>query len=100
MYEPFGLSILEAAASGCALVLGDIPTLRENWSEAAFREYCDANINRNFHPWRIVTAPSIPHGDSGKIDRNAVDALMKDPPPPPAPPPVPKRKRAKKIPVL
>jgi glycogen(starch) synthase len=35
LYEPFGLSILEAAASGCALVLGDIPTLRENWSDAA-----------------------------------------------------------------
>jgi glycogen synthase len=31
LYEPFGLSILEAALSGCALVLGDIPTLRELW---------------------------------------------------------------------
>jgi glycogen synthase len=34
-YEPFGLSVLEAALSGCALVLGDIPSLRENWDEAA-----------------------------------------------------------------
>lgn len=34
-YEPFGLSIVEAAAAGCALVLGDIRTLRENWSGAA-----------------------------------------------------------------
>src|SRR5947209_3458588 len=34
-YEPFGLSILEAALSGCALVLGDIPSLRENWEGAA-----------------------------------------------------------------
>lgn len=34
-YEPFGLSVLEAAASGCALVLGDIPTLRELWTDAA-----------------------------------------------------------------
>jgi glycosyltransferase involved in cell wall biosynthesis len=34
-YEPFGLSVLEAAHSGCALVLGDIPSLRENWSGAA-----------------------------------------------------------------
>jgi glycosyltransferase involved in cell wall biosynthesis len=34
-YEPFGLSVLEAAASGCALVLGDIPSLRENWEGAA-----------------------------------------------------------------
>jgi glycosyltransferase involved in cell wall biosynthesis len=34
-YEPFGLAILEAARSGCALVLGDIPSLREVWGEAA-----------------------------------------------------------------
>lgn len=34
-YEPFGLSVLEAALSGCALVLGDIPTLRELWKGAA-----------------------------------------------------------------
>lgn len=34
-YEPFGLAVLEAALSGCALVLGDIPTLRELWTGAA-----------------------------------------------------------------
>jgi glycogen synthase len=34
-YEPFGLTVLEAAMSGCALVLGDIPTLRELWNGAA-----------------------------------------------------------------
>lgn len=34
-YEPFGLSILEAALSGCALVLGKIPSLLENWEDAA-----------------------------------------------------------------
>ena len=34
-YEPFGLSVLEAAQRGCALVLGDIPTLRELWDGAA-----------------------------------------------------------------
>jgi len=34
-YEPFGLSALEAALSGCALVLGDIPSLREIWEDAA-----------------------------------------------------------------
>ena len=28
-YEPFGLTVLEAALSGCALVLGDIESLRE-----------------------------------------------------------------------
>jgi glycogen synthase len=35
LYEPFGLSVLEAALSDCALVLGDIPALRENWDGAA-----------------------------------------------------------------
>lgn len=34
-YEPFGLAALEAAARGAALVLGDIPSLREVWSDAA-----------------------------------------------------------------
>jgi glycogen synthase len=34
-YEPFGLSVLEAANAACALVLGDIPSLRENWDDAA-----------------------------------------------------------------
>jgi len=34
-YEPFGLAVLEAAQAGCALVLSDIPTFREMWSDAA-----------------------------------------------------------------
>jgi glycosyltransferase involved in cell wall biosynthesis len=34
-YEPFGLSVLEAAQAGCALVLSDIPTFRELWDGAA-----------------------------------------------------------------
>ena len=35
LYEPFGLSVLEAASGGCALVLSDIPTHREMWGGAA-----------------------------------------------------------------
>ena len=35
LYEPFGLSVLEAAQAGCALVLSDIPTHRELWDGAA-----------------------------------------------------------------
>lgn len=34
-YEPFGLSVVEAALSGCALVLGDVPSLREVWGDSA-----------------------------------------------------------------
>lgn len=39
LYEPFGLSILEAAYSGCALVLGNIRSLNEIWKNNAL--YCD-----------------------------------------------------------
>jgi glycogen synthase len=35
-YEPFGLTVLEAALAECALVLGDIPTLREIWGDTAW----------------------------------------------------------------
>jgi glycosyltransferase involved in cell wall biosynthesis len=35
LYEPFGLSVLEAAQAGCALVLSDIATHRELWGDAA-----------------------------------------------------------------
>jgi glycogen synthase len=52
LYEPFGLTVLEAALSGCALVLSDIPSFRENWSGAALlisvdepKEWCAA-LNR------------------------------------------------------
>ena len=34
-YEPFGLAVVEAALSGCALVLSDLPSLRENWDGTA-----------------------------------------------------------------
>ena len=34
-YAPFGVAALEAALAGCALVLADIPSLREVWEEAA-----------------------------------------------------------------
>ncbi|SEQ91532.1 Glycosyltransferase involved in cell wall bisynthesis [Faunimonas pinastri] len=34
-YEPFGLGVLEAALSACALIVADIGTLRELWDGAA-----------------------------------------------------------------
>lgn len=34
-YEPFGQSALEAGLAGCALVLGDLRSLREVWGDAA-----------------------------------------------------------------
>jgi glycosyltransferase involved in cell wall biosynthesis len=46
-YEPFGLSALEAALSGCALVLGDLPSLREIWGDAAL--YVVPDDDRGLH---------------------------------------------------
>jgi glycosyltransferase involved in cell wall biosynthesis len=46
-YEPFGLSVLEAASAGCALVLSDIATFRELWSGAAL--LVDPNSDRALH---------------------------------------------------
>jgi glycosyltransferase involved in cell wall biosynthesis len=46
-YEPFGLSVLEAASAGCALVLSDIPTFRELWSGAAL--FVEPNSDRALH---------------------------------------------------
>ena len=44
LYEPFGLSVLEAAQAGMALALADIPTFRELWDGAAlFVDPADAN---------------------------------------------------------
>jgi glycogen synthase len=56
-YEPFGLSVLEAALAGCALVLGDVPTLREVWDD---------------------TAVYVPPGDPDALGF-ALNALIRDP---------------------
>lgn len=46
-YEPFGLAILEAARDACALVLGDIPSLRELWDGAA--RFVEPHDHRTLH---------------------------------------------------
>jgi glycogen(starch) synthase len=45
-YEPFGLGILEAGLAGCALVLGDLPSLREVWGDAATYVHDDPSLER------------------------------------------------------
>jgi glycogen(starch) synthase len=59
-YEPFGLAILEAALCGCALILGDIESLRENWDGAAVfvstedaQDLIDAARDLTTHPARL-----------------------------------------------
>lgn len=59
-YEPFGLSVLEAALSGCALVLGDIPSLREVWGNAA-----------------LYVTPDAPEALAKAINRLAADPRLR-----------------------
>lgn len=47
LYEPFGLSVLEAARAGCALVLSDIATFRELWDGAAI--FVDPHVAADLH---------------------------------------------------
>ncbi|MCW3796583.1 glycosyltransferase family 4 protein [Sphingomonas sp. BN140010] len=55
-YEPFGLSVLEAAQAGCPLVLSSIPTFHELWTDAAL--FADS-----------------PHEIAAAVDRLAADPV-------------------------
>ncbi len=58
-YEPFGLSVLEAAMNSCALVLSDISGLRELWGECAL--YADADDQEQWieHIRRLTSDPAL-----------------------------------------
>lgn len=58
-YEPFGLSVLEAALSGCALVLGDIPSLRENWDGAALFASPDSEDELRAHLRALIESEPV-----------------------------------------
>jgi glycosyltransferase involved in cell wall biosynthesis len=58
-YEPFGLSALEAAFAGCALVLGDIPTLREVWGDAALFVPCAGAAALEAAIRRLIADPGL-----------------------------------------
>ena len=62
-YEPFGLSVLEAAHSGCRLVLSDIPSFRELWDGVARFVPLDAD------PVPALRAALADHGDGGAAER-------------------------------
>ncbi len=59
IYEPFGLTILEAAQAGCALVLNDIASLRELWDGAAlFIDADDAALLADTVRW-LIDDPAV-----------------------------------------
>jgi glycogen synthase len=60
-YEPFGYAPLEAAFSGCALVLSDLPSLREVWGGAA-----------------LYAPPDDPRGFTRHLRRLAQDPIARD----------------------
>jgi glycosyltransferase involved in cell wall biosynthesis len=69
-YEPFGLSVLEAAQGGCALVLGDIESLRENWDGAA--AFVDPR-----DPDRLAAEIEALIGDPGRRASLAIKARLR-----------------------
>lgn len=58
-YEPFGLSVLEAGLSGCALVIGDIPSLRENWNGAALFVPSDSQEELSRTINELISSPRL-----------------------------------------
>jgi glycosyltransferase involved in cell wall biosynthesis len=69
LYEPFGLSVLEAAQAGCALVLSDIATHRELWSGAAI--FVEPRDDRAF-------ASAIAHLLERRGERNRLGACARE----------------------
>ena len=65
-YEPFGLSALEAGLSGCALVLGDIPSLREVWGNAALYAAPDDSNALREAILRLISDPPLRHEMSAR----------------------------------
>lgn len=57
-YEPFGLSVLEAALCACALVLGDIASLREVWGDAALYVVPDDHAGLHAVLQRLIAQPA------------------------------------------
>ena len=62
-YEPFGLSVLEAAQAGLRLVLSDIPSFRELWDGVARFVPVDAD------PAPALRAALADRGDGGSAER-------------------------------
>lgn len=59
LYEPFGISVLEAAHAGCALVLGDLRSLRENWDGAAIFVAPDDRVALRAAIVELINRPAL-----------------------------------------
>lgn len=77
-YEPFGLSALEAALSGCALVLGDIPSLREVWGSAARYVAPDDHVALRLAIQSLIDAPAVRADLALRARRRALELARPD----------------------
>jgi glycosyltransferase involved in cell wall biosynthesis len=77
-YEPFGLAVLEAALSECALVLGDIPTLRELWQDAALFVDPDNGEGLEAALRRLIDDPALRKALGAAAARRARQFSMTD----------------------
>ena len=71
-YEPFGLAALEAGLAGCALVLGDIPSLREVWGDAALYVSPDDDDELERSLRMLVDDPELRSGLGERARRRAL----------------------------
>jgi glycogen synthase len=71
-YEPFGLSIVEAARAGCALVLGDLPTLREQWGGRAVFVAQDEPAMLRLAIESLIDNPDLRHALAMRARRHAL----------------------------
>jgi glycosyltransferase involved in cell wall biosynthesis len=82
LYEPFGLAILEAAQAGCALVLSDLDSFRELWTDAAL--FAPANDEEAFAAaiGRLLSDPDLradyAHAAQNRARAFGLDAFVDD----------------------
>ncbi len=72
-YEPFGLSAVEAGLSGCALILGDIPSLREIWEDAALFVPPDAAGELERTLKEVIANPALRGDLAARARRRALE---------------------------
>jgi glycosyltransferase involved in cell wall biosynthesis len=70
-YEPFGLSVLEAALAGCALVLSDLPPLREQWDGRAIFVPSDESATLRMALESLIDHPGLRHALAMRARRHA-----------------------------
>lgn len=77
-YEPFGYSFLEAAFSECALITGDIPSMKEIWSDSAIYVDPDNEIQISFEIKKIMNDTVLREHLGKKARERAIEYYTSD----------------------